>query len=134
MERAVDPVAGTVAGEDAARAVAAVGGGGEADHVELGVGITEAGDGASPVGPIAVGGAFLARDLLTPLDQARARAAGGNLAVQRIEGFDAHEDSGKLDHPTVEAMATMPLREALRSNSAGVSVIGSMSTGPSHRS
>ena len=63
MQGAVEPLAGAIAGEDAAGAVGAVGAGREADDDEARGGIAEAGDGAGPVGVGGVGGALVATDV-----------------------------------------------------------------------
>jgi len=85
VESGIEKIAGAVAGEDAAGAIAAVGGGGEAENQELRVGIAEAGDGFAPVGPIAKGAAFFLRDFFTVNDEARAFAAGDDFFVQDME-------------------------------------------------
>lgn len=77
-----EEIPGAVAGEVAAGAVRAVGGGGEAQYDDARVWVTEAGDGAAPVGLVFVGGTFLAGDLLTPLDQAWAKAARDYFGLQ----------------------------------------------------
>ncbi len=66
-----------VAGEVAAGAVRAVGGGGEAQYDDARVWVAKAGDGAASVGLVFVGGAFLA-----PLDQAWAKAARDYFGLQ----------------------------------------------------
>ena len=49
VERGVEPVAGAIASEDAARAIAAVGGGRETDDEQACIRIAEAGNRAAPV-------------------------------------------------------------------------------------
>ena len=78
-------IAGAVAGEDAAGAIAAVGSGGEPENEELRKRIAETGDGFAPVGPIAKGAAFFLRDFFTVNDEARAFAAGDDFFVQDME-------------------------------------------------
>jgi hypothetical protein len=75
VQRGVEPVARSVAGEDAAGAVGAVGGRGEAEDVDGGLGVAEAGRGPAPVLLVAERRPLLACHPLAPLDQPRAGAA-----------------------------------------------------------
>src|SRR5207237_5717400 len=79
MHRAVEPIAGTVAGEDAAGAVTAVRRRRKADDEDPGSGVAKTGHGPTPVGPFAISGAFFAGDKLTPLDQSGTAEAGNDL-------------------------------------------------------
>src|SRR6266540_2290769 len=83
-----------VAGEDAAGAVAAVGGGRQAEDEQARGGVAEAGHRPAPVVPVPEGGALLPGDLLAPGDQARAPAALDQLPVEPLQ-FVArgHRDS-----------------------------------------
>ena len=85
VERAEEPVAGTVAGEHPAGAVAAVRRGREPDDEHAGVRIAEAGYRAAPVVVTAERGPLLVGDLLAPLDEPRAGAAVDDLVGQRRE-------------------------------------------------
>src|SRR5829696_1898146 len=87
VEAGEQPVAGAVAGEDPAGAVAAVGGRGQAQHEQAGRRVAEAGDGAAPVLLVAEGGPLLPGHLLAPGDQARAAAAVGDLGGEPVEGL-----------------------------------------------
>src|SRR6266498_3224241 len=93
-QRGEQPVAGAVAGEDAAGAVAAVGGGRQAEDEQARGGVAEAGHRPAPVVPVPEGGALLPGDLLAPGDQARAPAALDQLPVEPLQ-FVArgHRDS-----------------------------------------
>src|SRR5262249_9372553 len=86
VERGVEEVAGAVAGEDAAGAVAAVRRGRQADDQHARLGIAEAGDRLAPVVLSAERTALDARDLFTPRDQPRTTAATYDLLVQHAEG------------------------------------------------
>lgn len=82
MQAREEEIPRAVAGEVATGAVRAVGGGGEAEYDDARVRVAEAGDGAAPVGIVPEGGAFLAGDLLAPLDQAWAAAARDDFGLQ----------------------------------------------------
>src|SRR6266536_3445593 len=73
-----------------AGAVAAVGGGGQAEDEQPGVGIAEAGDGTPPILLVTEGGALLAGHALAPVDQARAAPALDHLPVEPLELFVRH--------------------------------------------
>ena len=75
VECLVEEIAGAVAGEDAAGAVGAVGSGGESDDDEAGLGVAERGDGAAPVGFVAVGAALGLGDVLAVFAEAGALVA-----------------------------------------------------------
>jgi hypothetical protein len=60
--------------------------GGEADDEEAGVRIAESGDGLAPVVFVAVGAPFRFRDGGAVRTEARAEAAGDDVAVQNLEG------------------------------------------------
>src|ERR1700722_7830130 len=79
VESGEEEIAGAVAGEAAAGAVGAVGGGGEADDPDAGGGVAEAGDGLGEVGPVSEGGAFGFGDFFAVGDEARAAVAGGDV-------------------------------------------------------
>ena len=79
----VEPVAGAVAGEHAAGAVGAVGGGGEADDRQPRRRVAEAGHRAPPVVLAAEAARRVGRACLAPLDQPRAAPAGVDLRGQR---------------------------------------------------
>ena len=66
-----------------------MGGGGQAEDDHAGAGITKPWDGPSPVLFVSVGGSFLACDFFAPLDETRARAAGGYLPLELRERFAA---------------------------------------------
>ena len=63
-KRLVQKIAGTVAGEHASRAVAAVRRGSKAENQQFGAGIAEARNGLAPVVPIAKGAPLGSRHLL----------------------------------------------------------------------
>ena len=73
--RAVEPVAGPVAGEDASGTIASMGSRGQADNEESSAGFTKAGHGTSPVIPISKSPDLVVRDLFTILHQSRTAAA-----------------------------------------------------------
>src|SRR5207244_5619637 len=75
VKRAEDPVAGAIAGEDAAGAVPAVGGRREPDEQHRCPRVAEPGNGTRPVVLVAIGGPLLATDRLAPVDQPRAPGA-----------------------------------------------------------
>ena len=79
VKRREQPVARPVAGEHAARAVAAVGGGREADHDHERARVAEAGQRPGPVALAAVAARRIGGDGLAPRDQPRAQAAGFDL-------------------------------------------------------
>src|ERR1700728_4920414 len=81
MERFVEKIAGAVAGEHAASAVGAMGGGSEAENQQLRARVAEAGDRLAPVVPIAVGEALFGGDRFAILHQPRAFAAGDDFAI-----------------------------------------------------
>ena len=83
VQRAIEPLARAIAGEDAAGAIGAVGAGRQADDDEAGGGIAEAGDGARPVGVGGVGGALVAADGGAPCDQALAATAVDDAGADR---------------------------------------------------
>src|SRR5215211_8203395 len=87
VEAGEQPVAGAVASEDAAGAVAAVGGRGQADDEQAGRRVAEAGDRAAPVLLVAEGGPLLPGHLLPPGDQPGATAAVGDLGGEAVEGL-----------------------------------------------
>src|SRR5579875_2332545 len=83
VQRAEQPVARTVAGEDPPSPIAAVGGGSQPEDEDARPWIPEAGQRTAPVllprerGPLAL------RHLLTPGDQTRAATTGDHLSLQR---------------------------------------------------
>jgi len=85
VEGCEEKIAGTVAGEDAAGAVAAVSGGGEPENEELRVRIAETGDGSAPISPIAEGAAFFLGDFFAVDNEARALATGDDFLIQDAE-------------------------------------------------
>ena len=85
MEGGEEEVARSVAGEEPTRAVGPVGRWGEAEDDDPRPGVTEAGDGPAPVALVPVSCLLLPGDLLAPLDEARAKAAGGYLPFERGE-------------------------------------------------
>jgi len=74
VKDAVEDIAGAVAREHAAGAVGAVGSGGQAEDKDAGVGIAEGGNGASPVGLVAVGAALEFRNFRSVRAEAGAAA------------------------------------------------------------
>jgi hypothetical protein len=74
VKDAVQDVAGAVAGEHASGPVGAVGAGGEAEDEYAGVGISEGGNGASPVCLVSVGAALEFRDFRSVCAEAGAAA------------------------------------------------------------
>ena len=82
MHRREQEVAAAVAGEHASRAVGAVGGRRQPEHDDRCRRVAEAGDRTAPVGLVAERGAALDGDLLAPGDEARAGAAGHDLALE----------------------------------------------------
>src|SRR5581483_9383133 len=85
VERSKEPVAGAVAGEDAARTVASVSCRRQADDEKFGLRIAEARQRPAPVLPAPVGGLLLQRDLLPPGDEPRAAAANDDLTSQLLQ-------------------------------------------------
>src|SRR5262245_19546493 len=85
VERRVEPVAALVAREDAAGAIAAVGGRSEPDDEEPRPRIAEPGHGASPVDPLAEARDPLARHALAMRDQPRAQPAADDTALDAPE-------------------------------------------------
>src|SRR5256885_1214997 len=72
VQRAEEPIAGAIAGKDAARSIAAVRGRREADDEQPRIGVAEARDRPAPVLPVAIRSAFFERDLFAPRDKPRA--------------------------------------------------------------
>ncbi len=85
VQNRIHEFAGGIAGERASGAVRAVGSGREAEHQDTRVGIAEARNRLSPILPIEVGAALLARDSLAIFDQARTAGAGNHFAIQLIK-------------------------------------------------
>src|ERR687895_409834 len=85
MERREQPVARTVAGEDATGAVASVSRRREADDEHARLGIAVPGDRTSPVLVVAVGSPLRPGDGLAPVDEARASAALADLGGEAGE-------------------------------------------------
>src|SRR5580658_3598498 len=85
MKRFVEKIARAVAREHPAGAVGAMGGGGQAENQQLCVRVAEAGDGLAPVVPVAVGESLFGRDRFAIFNEARAFAAGDDLAIELIE-------------------------------------------------
>src|SRR5439155_4509224 len=87
-------VARTIAGEHAARAVAAVGRRRQSHDQDASPRIAEARHRARPVRLVTKRGAFLAPDVLTPRDEPRTGRASGDLPLQRgeITGTNGHHD------------------------------------------
>ena len=79
--RAVEPVAGPVAGKDAASTVATMGGWSQSDNQEAGTRFAKAGDRATPIILIAESADPVTRDLFPVFDQARAAAAVENVSL-----------------------------------------------------
>src|SRR5215207_3312841 len=82
------PVAGAVAGEDPAGAVAAVGGRGQPEDQQRGRRVAESGDGPAPVLLVAEGGPLLPGHLLPPGDQPGAALLRARLAAAGLEPPD----------------------------------------------
>jgi len=85
VETGEQPVAGAVAGEDPAGAVAAVGRRGQTEDEQAGRRVAEAGHRPAPVLLVAEGGPLLAGHLLAPGDQARTSPALHQLPVELLE-------------------------------------------------
>jgi len=85
-----------------------MGGGGQADHEQMGIGIAETGNAPSPVVVVAIGGAFLATDLLAPLDEPGAGATGHHV------GFQSSKESGRLIRETHRPQGTLASAMARR--------------------
>src|SRR5205085_8177738 len=82
VEDGIHELARRVASEWTSSAVRAMSAGGQSHDEDSGIGIAEAGDGFSPVFPLAVGTTLLARDLLAIDDQARTTRAGNHVPVE----------------------------------------------------
>ena len=81
VERGEQEIAGAVAGKEASRPVRPVGGGGEPEDDDAGLGIAESGYGTSPVGLVREGSPLLPGYLLTPRYETRAAPAGDDLPL-----------------------------------------------------
>jgi hypothetical protein len=81
----VEPVAGAVAGEHAAGAIAAVGGWSEADESKPGIRIAKACDGPGPICLIVEAPRGGRRTGLPPLDQARTAMAAMDLGAELLQ-------------------------------------------------
>src|SRR5262245_29317038 len=92
VQSGIEEIAGTVAGEDATSAVAAVGRRRQTADKHAGRWITKAGHGASPVFLIAESSPLLARRLLAPLHQPRAARTGDDALTKLIEAGKFHEE------------------------------------------
>lgn len=88
VQRAEQPVAGTVTGEDPAGSVPAVCRRGQSDDQESSLRVAETGEGTTPVLLFTKRSALLARDAFTPVDESLARSALDDLAGQRVERVD----------------------------------------------
>src|SRR5260370_26848799 len=85
VEGAIEPIAGAVAGEDAAGAVAAVRRGRQSDDQQPRRRIAEPRHRASPVYLVLVGRPLVVRDLLAPRHKARAQPARDDLLLQFLQ-------------------------------------------------
>ena len=81
VKGAIEPIAGGITGEDAARSIPAMRCRSKSNHQEPRVGWTEAGDGPSPVFPVTESGDFFARDLLAIRNKPRASATVDDLIL-----------------------------------------------------
>src|SRR6185295_17657040 len=86
VEAGKEEVAGTVAGENATGAVPAMGGGGQADDQQPGLGVAETREGPAPVILVLIGTAFFAGHLFPPGHQARTAPASGYGFVDKGQG------------------------------------------------
>src|SRR3712207_3736224 len=94
MERGVEEVARSIAGEDASRAIRAVRAGREPEDDQLRVPIAEAIHGTTPVLVGEIRASLLDRDRLAMRDEARARAT-------RVDLFGEHRDGRCLHRAAV---------------------------------
>ena len=88
IQGGIEPIAGAVAGKDAAGAVAAVRGWSETADQHARPDFAEAGDGPAPVFFILEGGTFFPRYLLAPAHQARTQSTGDN-ALAKVPQTDS---------------------------------------------
>ena len=91
VQHGIEEVAGAVAGEDAAGAVAAVGSGGEAEGQDAGFGVAVAGHGTGPVGLVDVGAAFALADALAVLAKSRTAFTCGDSFMEHCQGWTEPE-------------------------------------------
>src|SRR6185437_5938716 len=90
MQGGKQPIAGAIAGEDAAGAIAAMRRRSEAANQQPCFGIAKTRHRSAPVGFLAEGGTFLARHLLAPLHQARTGATSNNLGLYLRQALARH--------------------------------------------
>ena len=110
MERREQEVARSVAGEDAAGPVAAVGGRREAQQEDPRLRVTEARHGPAPVGLVAEARHLLAGDAFAPLDQARAPTARDDLVGERGDPV-AHFSSSRSNRRETTASPMIPITD-----------------------
>ena len=99
VHRPEQPVAGTVAGEDAPGAVAAVRRRREPGDEHCSPGITEPGYRPPPVRLVAECGPLVPCDRFAPLDEARARATTDDLVGERVESRDILQSHARIVRP-----------------------------------
>ncbi len=85
MEDAVQQISRAIAGEDTAGPVRSMSAWGQAYDQQFGAGISEAGDGLTPIGLIAISAPFYAGHFAVVLDQPGAAGAGDDLLFQDFE-------------------------------------------------
>ena len=85
MQDRVHEVSGAVAGEGTAGAVRSVGSGRKAENEDAGARISEAGNGAGPVGLVEIGAAFGLTDAMTVFAETRAEVAGDDRFANLLE-------------------------------------------------
>ena len=118
VERLVEPVSARVAGEHAARAVAAVRRRGQADHEQAGARVAEDRHRAAPVRLVEEGAALHAGDLGAVGAETRAALAGDHAPLDREERPEIREHIGprrlprSLDTPPLLSYETPPCRSA----------------------
>jgi hypothetical protein len=91
MQDGIEKVAGAVAGEDAAGAVAAVGSGSQAKGQDASFGVAEARNGAGPVDLVDVGAALALADALAVFAKSRTAFTCGDSFMERCEGGSSRQ-------------------------------------------
>ena len=117
VEDGVHEVAGAVAGEGTSGAVGTVGSGSESKDKDAGTGVSEAGDGTSPVDLVLVGAAARFADTPTVVTQPGAAFAGGDGVMNLLKDLIRSVNEGGF-HCISMIMAVQRDRDPARSGGA----------------
>lgn len=105
IQRAIEKIARTIAGEHASGAIRAVRGGREAEDKKLGARIPETGNRLAPVIPVEEGAALGASDAFAIAHQARAFPAGDNFLVEKVQRTFHVSTASEIDMAAIGRLA-----------------------------